>query len=250
MPAGTGWNPESPWCAFCAQRAQHAPIRTGQTSTPRSTSASSASSASRPRTAQPLRTATTRAVGDCLYALQRGHGRLKVHDGRPHWHHQEVSHPGRLPRRSVGTRPPRRCVDQHHVRTEAGDPLQLGAELADRARPITAGSGELRRWLQFTAVSCGSRCEHGDVVTILNGGNRKVQGEGSLAAATLRVDDRNGLHAVLPVLGALTARSVHTSIVGGSLTLQEEGTTQMLPHTVVLCYTSFCHKSGIDIDPR
>ena len=70
--------------------------------------------------------------GDGLYALQRCHGRLKVHEGRPHRHHHKVGSAGRHPGRGVGARPSRRCVEVHHARPGAGDPLPLGTKPAWR----------------------------------------------------------------------------------------------------------------------
>ena len=95
----------------------------------------------------------------------------------PPWRATEtVGQLGRGKRRVVGAYPcPRRRVDDRHVRTEAGDPLQLGTDPADRAcqyhrlrraAPLAPVHGR-KLWIEVC---------HGHVVTLLHRGDGEMQG--------------------------------------------------------------------------
>ena len=155
-------------------------------------------------------------------------------------HHHEVGCAGRLSRRGIGPRPPWRCVDQRHVATEAGEPLQFGADLADRATQYR----RLRRAAPLPPIhgrQLGIEVDHGHVAPLLYGRNGEVQGERGFPAATLGVDDCDGVHAALSVLGALAVRTVHTTIVGAGAPFLE---ARRPPPALVPLSLAVVHGSG------
>ena len=104
------------------------------------------------------------------------------------------------------------------VRTEAGDPLQLGTDPADRARHY--------RYHRITRAAplapihgrkLGIEVDHGDIVTLLYRGDGKVNDQRGFPGAPLRVADCNRSHG--SPHGSACAHTdrvqlAHTTIIG------------------------------------